>query len=204
MTTRSNRADKASSRRPSAARERILRTVDRLFYEEGIRAVGVHRVVDESAVTRVTLYRHFRSKDDLVGAYLVDRAERAQSETSEILDAHAGDPRAALSALGSTAATVGLDAEPRGCTFINAAAEFADPDHPARLAVTRQRAWILAVLERLLADLGAPDPRRTARQLVMLRTGAVFGAALDDSADLDEDFLDAWEAIVDAAAVAAP
>ena len=65
---------RAATRRPSAARERILTAVDQLFYNEGIHAVGMSRVVDQSEVTRVTLYRHFSSKDDLIGAYLGRRA----------------------------------------------------------------------------------------------------------------------------------
>ena len=66
------------SRPPSAARERILDTADRLFYDEGIHAVGIQRIVAEAAVTRVTLYRHFPSKDDLISAYL----ERESASTT--------------------------------------------------------------------------------------------------------------------------
>ena len=65
----------APSRQTSEARERILLTADRLFYNEGIHAVGIQRIVAESEVTRVTLYRHFPSKDDLISAYLDRRAE---------------------------------------------------------------------------------------------------------------------------------
>jgi AcrR family transcriptional regulator len=63
------------TRARSAARERILATADTLFYGEGVRAVGVDRVVEESKVARVTFYRHFPSKNDLVVAYIDGRLE---------------------------------------------------------------------------------------------------------------------------------
>ena len=89
--------------RPSPARLRILETVDRLFYDEGIRSVGVHRVVEESQVTRVTLYRHFPTKDDLVVAYLRRRADRDRQQVGHVLEAHFGSPRDALRALARLA-----------------------------------------------------------------------------------------------------
>jgi hypothetical protein len=77
-------------------------------------------------------------------------------------------------------------AEYRGCPFINASAEFTAPAHPAR---ARQRAWITDTIEQLLRDIGHPAPARTARQLLVLQTGAIFGVAIDDTAGLDTIFL---------------
>ena len=79
-----------SLQRPSAARSRILATADRLFYAEGIRAVGVDRVVSEAKVTRATFYRHFPSKDHLITAYLAGRLERDQDQLNR---AAPGPPR---------------------------------------------------------------------------------------------------------------
>src|SRR4051812_10111022 len=90
-----------SARRPSEARERILLTADRLFYNEGIHAVGIQRVVQEAGVTRVTLYRHFPSKDDLVAAYLDRRGEYDHGQVDAIIDAHPDDPRTALGELAT-------------------------------------------------------------------------------------------------------
>jgi AcrR family transcriptional regulator len=189
----------AASPRPSAARDRILDTVDRLFYEEGIRAVGVHRVVEESHVTRVTLYRHFPAKDDLVVAYLRRRAEGDRQQVEQVRAAHAGDPRETLRELARVLVETGFEAMPRGCPFINAAAEFSDVRHPARRVVTEHRNWFTGVLEGVLRELGDPLAPVNARLLMMLRTGAVVAAALDETTKPAADFLDAVDRIVDEA-----
>jgi AcrR family transcriptional regulator len=181
--------------RPSAARRRILAAVDRLFYREGIRAVGIDRIVDEAQVTRVTLYRHFGSKDDLVTAYLDERAARGEQQLGE-LAARYDDPVQALLAIGRLLADEGFEAEYRGCAFINAAAEFSDPAHPARATVTRHRAWVRGQTAELLAEAGRPHPERTAEVLLMVRTGAVVANSLDGSPDVDQTFLRFWNELV--------
>jgi AcrR family transcriptional regulator len=183
--------------RPSAARARILDTVDRLFYDEGIRAVGVHRVVDEARVTRVTFYRHFPAKDDLVVAYLRRRADGDRRQVRQVLDTHRGDPRGALRELARRLVEIGFGNLHRGCPFINAAAEFSDPDHPVRRAVAEHRVWLTEVFEDLVRALGDPRPADTAHLLMMLRTGAVVAAALDGQAAPGQEFVDAVDRIVD-------
>jgi AcrR family transcriptional regulator len=191
--------DKPGPARPrrSAARDRILKTADRLFYDEGIHTVGVQRLVEEAAVTRVTFYRHFPSKDDLVAGYLEERADEGRRQITGLVESHAGDPHGALRDLGRVVTTDTLVAEYRGCPFINAAAEFAEPGHPARTLAAEQRAWVSAVTERLLREAGHPDPVAAAGHLMMLRTGAVFGAAVDGTKDLDAIFLKAWDLVID-------
>src|SRR3954463_1350576 len=85
--------------RRSAARQRILETADRLFYDEGIHAVGIQRVIAEASVTRVTLYRHFASKEDLIAAYLQRRAAHDHQQVDGVIAAYADDPRGALTQL---------------------------------------------------------------------------------------------------------
>ncbi len=187
----------AAASRRSPARDRILATADRLFYSEGIHSVGVHRLVEESAVTRVTFYRHFPSKDDLIAGYLEDRTSRARRRITQVIEDSNGDARAALAALGRVFTSETFAAEYRGCPFINASAEFAAPGHPARVLAAAQRAWITDTIERLLRDMGHQAPVRTARQLLMLQTGAIFGVAIDDNPGLDAIFLDAWDHLID-------
>jgi AcrR family transcriptional regulator len=184
--------------KPSAARDRILATASRLFYATGIRAVGVDRVIAESQVARMTFFRHFPTKDDLVVAFLARQADLARTDVAQLrAAAGAGWPRAVL---GWVAA--GVTTEPaaegfRGCAFINTAAEFCDSSHPVRLLVAGHRAWIRDLMQEALTELGHPTPRSTAEQLLMLRTGAVVAASLEGFDDGNADFLRTWWTLVD-------
>jgi AcrR family transcriptional regulator len=198
---RRRRADMLARRRQKAAvsaRERILATADRLFYSHGIQAVGIQRVVEESQVTRVTLYRHFPSKDDLVLAYLDRRSQQATVAVQALLGKYQGDPRGALHAWAVAFAEDGVIDEYRGCAFVNAAAEYGQPDHPVRVKAVAQRQWVNQVTETLLRQVGHPDPVVAARTLLALRTGYVFSAGLEEDAGWAEEFVAAYDRVVDA------
>lgn len=160
--------------RASAARERLLRTASELFYAEGIRAVGVDRVIEAAGITRATFYRHFPSKDDLVVAYL-----RA---VHDAVRAGAGDRpgearlRRVVGSMSEMVCAPGF----RGCSFINAAAEFADPQSPVHRAVADYRTWLTGVYVADLAGAGHPDPTGAAAHLMMLRDGAMVAGYLGD------------------------
>ena len=186
----------AEGRRPSAARERILATADRLFYNEGIHAVGIQRVIAESSVTRVTLYRHFPSKDDLISAYLERRAQYDRDQVSGIIEAHADDPRQALTELATALTRDDFGAVRRGCPFINASAEFTGT-HTSRIHARAIRDWVTERCEELLRRLDHRSPASTAAQLMMVRTGAVVSGALDGNERLNEDFLSCWNKLID-------
>lgn len=164
--------------RPSPVRERILAAADVLFYAEGIRAVSADRIIAEAGVSKVTFYRHFPSKDELVLAYLRGRAEFERSLVERARAAHAGDPAAALAAFAEAIAETSCAPGFRGCPFINAAAEYADPAHPVRQTVAAHRAWFTAVLAQLLTELGVADPDHAVEHLMMLRDGAMVGGYL--------------------------
>jgi AcrR family transcriptional regulator len=160
----------------SEARERLLRTAAALFYGEGIRAVGVDRVIGEAAVTRATFYRHFPSKDDLVVAYLraLDQEVRAVAGA-----APEGAPRlrAVVGSIGELLCSPGF----RGCAFINAAVEYPDPDSSVHRAVADHRAWLAELFVRELGLAGHPDPDGAAAHLMMLRDGAMVAGYLGDA-----------------------
>lgn len=167
----------------SEARERLLATASGLFYREGIRAVGVERILTEAPATRATFYRHFPSKEDLVVAYLrgVDAHIRA------VVDAAvetAPSPADALRAIGDAVADDLARPEFRGCAFLKAAAEFPDPRDPVRQAVLDHRAWYLTTLTEQFTLVFGTSPRRgkpehAARHFVMMRDGVMTGASLD-------------------------
>ncbi|WP_328393916.1 TetR/AcrR family transcriptional regulator [Nocardia sp. NBC_00416] len=180
----------------SEARTRLLDTASGLFYAEGLHAVGVERILAAAQVTRATLYRHFPGKDDLVVAYLVqaDEAIRAQVDTARSGSAAAVDVvRAVGRAIADSIRGPGF----RGCAFLNAAAEYPDPDHPVHRTVLAHRQWFLATITEILADVDDIDPGPAARHFVMLRDGAMAAGCLTDPAPICETFLLGIEGLLD-------
>ena len=161
-------------------RERLLATASRLFYTEGIHAVGVDRLVREAGVTRATFYRHFPSKEDLVEAYL--RAKDAELREAVDAAATSGTKEDALAAVFELVGTVTSTPEFRGCHFVNAAAEYPDPKDPVRVAIDDHRRWFFQTLIALARQAGHPDPKYAASVLVLLHDGTLAGADLDDPA----------------------
>ncbi|WP_329563085.1 TetR/AcrR family transcriptional regulator [Kitasatospora sp. NBC_01266] len=167
-------------RTPSPARQRLLDTATRLFYAEGIRAVGVDRIVTEADVTRATFYRHFPGKDELVRAYIQAWDGRIRAEAAAKMPG-----LTAVQAVELLVVRLGEEmcgATYRGCPFINAAAEYPDPEHPVSRAITEHRAWLRALFLGLFEAEGLAEPERLAATLMLLRDGAMVGAGLRDPA----------------------
>src|SRR3954454_10690768 len=122
--------DMGRNRETSEARQRILETADRLFYQDGIRAVGIDRIIAEAGVAKMSLYKHFSSKDDLILAVLKYREEGVLEFFRSSMERHGKKARNPLRAF--FAALKDLFESPgfRGCPFQNAAVELADPTHP--------------------------------------------------------------------------
>lgn len=165
--------------RRSPARDRLLETAAKVFYEQGINAVSVDRVIEAANGTRSTFYRYFPSKDALVAAYLTDRDQRIRAACA-LAGEHEPDPRELLRgvmrAIGDDLCSPGF----RGCPFINAAAEFPEPDSVVHQAVTAHRSWFRDLVLDLVTRAGATEPERVARVLIMLRDGAMVGGYLED------------------------
>lgn len=173
--------------RPSEARQRLLATATRIFYAEGIHSVGVDRIIAEAKVTRATFYRHFPGKEDLVLAYLeaVDQAIRSQAET--VVTAVP-----APEALRTIAASIARDIQSagfRGCAFLNAVAEYPDPEHPVHQAVLAHRQWFLDTVATLMLRIQKAEAEPAAQHFVMLRDGAMAAGCLFDRAQICETFL---------------
>jgi AcrR family transcriptional regulator len=197
VAARTSRNAPRTRPKPSAARERILATADRLFYTVGVRAVGVDRVIAESEVARMTFFRHFPTKDDLVVAFLDQRVELAEAQLAQLrTDAGNGWPRALLAWVADGVAAARDTEGFRGCEFINTAAEFSEPGHPVRVVAAQHRAWIRDQMRDALVALGHPEPASTAEQLMMLRTAAVVAASLEGFDDPDHTFVRTWWSLV--------
>jgi AcrR family transcriptional regulator len=163
----------------SPARSRVLETATRLFYAEGVHAVGIDRIIAEAGVAKATFYHHFPAKDELVRAY-VEEQSQVQRETAAQLPQAA--PRDMVLAIFDVVGDLGLDPSYRGCPFVNAAAEYPDPTHPVRQAIADHRRWFRELLRNLLVADGHPDAERTADILVALKDGLLVGSDLDDPA----------------------
>jgi len=168
----------ASVRSGSATKQRILDAAGELFYSQGIRATSADRIIEKVGITKVTFYRHFPTKSDLVVAYLGEqsRAERGWVESLR----RDGDPAGSLHQLATGIGEVTCRPGFRGCAFLNAAAELADPDDPVRAAVDTHRAWLLDTFAALAREAGIDDTRAAARQLLILRDGAMVQGYLGE------------------------
>jgi AcrR family transcriptional regulator len=161
------------------ARRRLLETATRLFYAEGVHAIGIDRIIAEAKVAKATFYNHFPSKDDLVVAYLDEQDRLGRAAVAAL-------PRqppfemivAILGRIGTAADAGGY----RGCPFLNAAAEYPDRSSPVRRLIERRRAWYRETFERLVTEIGGPQPAITAGLLVALSDGLLESAYLDDPA----------------------
>ncbi|GAA1559829.1 helix-turn-helix domain-containing protein [Kribbella lupini] len=180
--------------RPSEARLRLLSTAIRIFYAEGIHAVGVDRLVAEAKVTRATFYRHFPSKEDLVLAYL---REVHQMDRAGFTAASAGLPPAdALLAVANSIAQGIQSPGFRGCAFLNAAAEYPDADQAVRQEIIAHRQWFLDTLTAMMAQVHDNTADAAARHFVMLRDGAMAAGCLFDPALVSETFLHGIEGLL--------
>jgi AcrR family transcriptional regulator len=170
-------------------RERLVRAASRLFYYEGVRAIGVERLIAEAGVTKATFYRHFASKDDLVVAYLLTKDAYYKDVAEPLAAAH--PPAEAIDLIFEAIAEHARERGFRGSPFMNAAAEYPDAGHPIRALVTSHRVWIRSLFQDLLTRLGHTDPESAAGALLMLYDGAMAAGYLDDSTAAHRTLLDA-------------
>lgn len=151
---------------------RVLETASRLFYAHGVRAVGIEWIVAESGVAKTSLYRHFKTKDDLIAAFLEREDREFWAQWDENVYTGEGDPMRELTALldgiGQRVSRKGY----RGCPQINVSAEFSDPNHPARKIRARHKAEMFERLRAIVHRIGTPHPDDTTYQLSLLIDGA--------------------------------
>jgi AcrR family transcriptional regulator len=165
----------------ASVRDRILNTASALFYQEGTRAIGVDLIVERSGVAKTSLYRYFRTKDDLIEAFLLREDEDFWRQWDMVAAAHAGKPERELEAqlewIGNRIARVGY----RGCPQINIAAEYANESHPARKVAVAHKAELRRRLGVLARAMDLPEPDLFALQLGIVIDGALMsGRALHE------------------------
>lgn len=172
MTTE-QAAKKGTGVKQPCARDRIFETARDLFYRKGIRGVGVESIAAAAGTTKMSLYRNFPSKDDLIAECLKDEDREFWEWWDGVVAPHAGDPRAQITALFTAFETHTCQAEgSRGCPLANAAVELPDPEHPARAIVLDHHRKIRRRLRELCVAIEARDPETLADSLMLLMGGA--------------------------------
>src|SRR5579863_1387379 len=153
-------------------RDRIMRTATDLFYSRGIRAVGVDTIASEAGTNKMSFYRSFASKDELVAEYLRAEEREGWHWWDETVAEHAGNPRAQLEALFDVLVSNACQNGSRGCALANAAVEITEPDHPARPIVEQYKAEMRRRFRQLAHDMHARKPDELGDSLMLLWEGA--------------------------------
>src|SRR5271156_6732893 len=161
-----------SSAPKSRVRDRIMRTASDLFYRYGIHAVGVDTIASEAGTNKMSFYRNFASKDELVAEYLRGEERESLLWWDETLAAHAGNPRLQVEALFDVLVKNTCDEDSRGCALANAAVEITEADHPARPVIERHKADMRRRFRQLALEMGAREPNALGDSLMLLWEGA--------------------------------
>jgi len=166
-------------RRMPPAKLRILDAATRLFAAEGIRAVGVDRLIQQSSVTKATFYKHFGSKDRLIQDYLRSASESDLAALDARIASATGAQAALLAVVDGVHEALVSDGF-RGSLFVNAAAEFPDPADPARIIIAEHHEAIAGRLTQLLQQLGHPLAGEAADRIMVSYVGALSWGHVGD------------------------
>jgi len=171
-----------------------------LFYTDGIRAVGINRVLEEARTPIMSLYRNFGSKDGLVEEFLLERDRRMRAFFEREVENIATTPRDRVLAMFDVLGKVIAGPDYRGCAFINAAVEMADPEHGLVDIAVAHKDSMREAFSRYLAEAGVHDTEPLATQLLMLVDGAfVNGQMHVERTDVAAKARMAAEVLLDAA-----
>ena len=159
-------------------RERIIDVANRLFYEEGIRAVSVDTISEKAGISKKTLYYHFKSKDDLIAAYLTARDQPNLALFETWFEEAEGDVADKVATIFTRLARNARHPRWKGCGFLRTAAELANmPGHPAvKIGAAHKKKFEAWLGEKFTAS-GLSDPQELARHIVLLMDG-VFSTVL--------------------------
>jgi AcrR family transcriptional regulator len=184
----------------SEARERILTVASDLFYREGARAVGVDLIVERAGVAKTSLYRHFPTKDDLIAAFLRREDEDFWRHWDLVANEYKNQPQPELEAqlrwIGQRVSKQNY----RGCPQLNMAAEFPEPNHPARRVAVAHKKQLRERLYAIAQRLKVRRAGELAAQLAVLINGAFVSSAVFAKDEATQVLIDAARALISAAA----
>lgn len=170
-----------SRTKPSDARQRIVEAAERLFYAEGMRAVGVDRIIAEAEVAKMSLYNHFASKDDVILAVLQYREEKFDGMFAKWMDRHLSKGMDRLGAFFAALKDWFESPGFRGCMFINARAELADPKHPASKFSASHKVRFHRLLGEIVEESSGVKSKAASQAIALLVEGAIVTAVMAQS-----------------------
>ena len=153
-------------------RDRIMQAARDLFYAHGIHGVGVDAIVSEAGTNKMSFYRSFASKDELVAEYLRTEEREGWNCWDETVAEHAGNPRAQVAALFDLLVTNSDPNGARGCPLANAAVEITEPDHPGRPIIEQYKAEMRRRFRQLAREMGSREPDSLGDALLLLWEGS--------------------------------
>ncbi len=180
-------------------RDHLVETALTLFNAEGYHATGIDRVLSTAGVAKMTLYKHFKSKDELILAALRRRDTRFRRWLRRGAEHKSAEPRAQMLAIFDVLGEWIRSPDFHGCMFINAAAEYGDPEHPIHLAATAHKNALYDWLRALAEQAGAARPGDLAAQLLLLKEGAIVIAQVNRQAPSAQQAKKAAKALIEAA-----
>src|SRR3989441_7490843 len=156
-------------------RDRLMQVADELFYARGLQPVGIDEIIARSGAANATLYAHFPTKDALIPAYLQQRSVAWRDYLDTTIEPYTDRPRERIDAIFRVLADRCGAADFRGCPFVNAAAEYPDPRHPARLVVAAQRQWVRRLFRDAAREARLRQPGALGGQFGLLLCSALLG-----------------------------
>ena len=183
----------------ASKRDILVRNAMNVLYREGFNATGMDKLAKETGVSKMTMYKHFRSKEDLILAALRLRDEEFLSAFTRRVEDGAKTPRGRLLAVFDALMEWIEGRDFYSCMFIKATSEFQNPDHPIHMASADHKRKVLAYIKELAKEAGAKNPRLLARQLFMLTEGEIVTAFILGKSGVGQDAKAAASVLIDQA-----
>ena len=167
----------------ASRRDDLIDTAVTLFHRDGYHATGIDKILAACGAAKMTLYKHFKSKDELIVAALRRRDEQWRNRFMRAVERHAGTPRERLLAVFDALEECSKGGDLNGCMFVNAAAEFARADDPIHATAAEHKRLVLGYVRDLAEAAGARDPMELAQALRLLIEGAIVVAQVSGDTD---------------------
>jgi len=182
----------------ASKRDELVQKALRAFYQSGFHAIGMDRLAKETGVSKTAIYKHFRTKEELILATLRLRDEQFRNWLLRRVEALAADPNGQLLAIFDALAEWFEKPEFKSCMFIKASSEYQDRAHPIHAASAEHKRLLAVDFTERAKKAGAKDPEALARELLLLKDGAIVLAHLHDVARVAKDARRAAEKIISA------